>query len=111
MRQLVSARSIASVLCEGLTAAPDEGARMFTRWIVTSPAFPLITKCGEGELEKVELWINTRLHEERLRITGRLAAEFVSEIFHHGSPWPSTAPAPLTSTSCRPEPLMKSGGE
>src|SRR5258705_7881443 len=101
---------MASVLWDGLTAAPDEGARMLTPWMVTLPARPLTTRCGEGEFENVALWIKTRLHAEKFTITGRLAAEFVSEICHHGKPWPSIAPEPLISRSCRLDPLMKLGG-
>src|SRR3954452_10109153 len=51
MMQFVSARSMASVLWDG-GEAEDEGARMVTPSMVTLPAFPLMTRNGDGELEK-----------------------------------------------------------
>src|SRR5436309_2255199 len=72
MTALVSARSMASVLCEGLVGSEEEGAMMLTPSIVTLPARPLTTKCAAGEFEKVASRIRTRVQAEKLTMTGRL---------------------------------------
>src|SRR6266576_2079190 len=104
----VSAKSIASVLCEGLVGSDEDGALILTPSIVTFPARPLMTRCATGELEKVASRIHTRLQAEKLTIAGRL---FVLYPGHHGEPCPSIAPLPLISISCRLDPLMKFAGE
>src|SRR5882762_3754914 len=70
-----------------------------------------MTRNGDGELEQVMSWINTRVQAEKLTIFGRTAAALVSEASHHGAPWPSMTPEPLISTSCRLEPEMKFAGD
>src|SRR4051794_11530228 len=74
MIAFVSARSIASVLCDA-GFAPEEGAKTLARWIVTLPALPLIEKNGDGELETVMSWIKTRLQAEKVTMFGREIAE------------------------------------
>src|SRR5665213_212761 len=55
-----------------------------------------------GEFDSVMFWINTRLQPEGENIRGRGA--FGNG--HHGAPWPSIAPGPLISMSCRLVPEM-----
>ena len=104
----VSAKSMASVLCDGFVGSDEAGAVIVMPSIVTFPARPLIIRCIEGEFENVASRIHTRLQVEKFTIAGRL---FVLYPGHHGEPCPSIAPLPLISISCRLDPLMKFAGE
>src|SRR5215468_2073035 len=53
MTALVSAKSMASVLCDGLIGSEEDGAAIVTPSMVTFPALPLMIMCMDGELEKV----------------------------------------------------------
>src|SRR5580698_2770595 len=56
-----------------------------------------------GELDKVTVWMRTRLQSDGEIITARGA--FGNG--HQAAPWPSIAPEPLISMSCRFEPEIK----